>query len=148
MTQSLAEQVVLITGASSGIGAALAKELARQHSGICLVLAARNQSLLEAVADCCRQHGAQVLVVPTDLSKVEQVQSLGHRAIEYFQRVDVLVNNAGYGQMGVLELMPHTAAQRQMMVNFHAPLILSQTLIPNMRSHGGGKIINVSSLGS
>ena len=147
MTKFLAEQVVLITGASSGIGAALAEELARRYPEIKLVLASRDRSLLEAVADRCRQYQAEVLVIQTDLAQIEQVQSLGERAIKHFQRVDVLVNNAGYGQMGPLELIPTTAAQRQMMVNFHAPLTLAQVLIPHMRSQGGGKIINVSSLG-
>ena len=148
MTQlPLAKQVVLITGASSGIGAALAEVLAQQNQGIKLVLASRNQSLLTAVADRCRQDGADVLVIPTDLSQTEQVNSLAHQAIEHFKRVDVLVNNAGYGQMGPVELIPPTAAERQMAVNFHAPLLLSQALIPHMRSQSSGKIINVSSLG-
>ena len=70
MTQSLLnQQVILITGASSGIGAALAEALAQQYSGISLVLASRNQSLLAVVANRCRQHEAEVLVVPTDLSQ-------------------------------------------------------------------------------
>ncbi len=144
---TLAEQVVLITGASSGIGAALAKILATKHSGIRLVLASRNQSQLEAVATKCRDHNAEVLVIPTDLSQLEQVQSLTQQAIKHYGQVDVLVNNAGYGQMGPIELIPPTAAMEQLAVNFHAPLVLTQALIPVMRSQGGGKIINVSSLG-
>ncbi len=149
MTQSisLANKVVLITGASSGIGAALAEFLARQHSGIRLVLASRNQSLLEAVATKCREDRAEVLIIPTDLSQVEQVQALANQAIAHYGQVDVLVNNAGYGQMGPIELIPPAAAREQFAVNFHAPLVLSQALIPQMRSQGGGKIVNVSSLG-
>ena len=146
-TLPLAEQVVLITGASSGIGAALAEVLAKRHQGIRLVLSSRNKAQLEIIADRCRQNNAKVLVVPTNLSQTEQVQSLAQQAIEHFQRVDILVNNAGYGQMGPIELIPPPAAERQMAVNFHAPLLLSQALIPQMRSQGYGKIINVSSLG-
>ena len=146
MTQ-FADRVVLITGASNGIGAALAEVLAQQYPGISLVLAARNRQLLEAVADRCRQDRAKVLVVTVDLSQTEQVQSLGEQAIAHFKRVDVLINNAGYGQMGPVELIPVDAAKNQMAVNFHAPLVLSQVLIPHMRSQGNGKIINVSSLG-
>lgn len=142
----LSEQVVLITGASGGIGAALAEILAIQHSGISLVLASRNQSLLEKVATKCRGHNADVFIIPTDLSQLEQVKSLAQQAIEHYGRVDVLINNAGYGQMGPLELIPPAAAQEQLAVNFHAPLVLAQALIPAMRSQGGGKIINVSSL--
>lgn len=143
----LASQVVLITGASKGIGAALAQELAVQYSGIRLILAARDQALLATVASQCRQHNATVQVIPTDLAQLEQVQALAQQALAHYGKIDILVNNAGYGQMGPVELIPPEAAARQFAVNFHAPLILSQTLIPEMRSQGGGKIINISSLG-
>lgn len=141
------KQVVLITGASKGIGAALAKILATRHPGINLVLVARDRQLLEELATECRQRNADVLVVPTNLTQTKQIQSLVNKAIEYYARIDVLVNNAGYGQMGPIELIPPTAAREQFAVNFHAPLVLSQAVIPIMRQQGGGKIINVSSLG-
>lgn len=144
---SLVGQVVLITGASSGIGAALAEVLAQKYAGIRLVLAARNLSQLEQVASKCQQHNAEVVIIPTDLSQLKQVQSLAQQAIAHFGQVDILVNNAGYGQMGPIELIPPAAAQAQLAVNFHAPLVLAQELIPIMRSQGGGKVINVSSLG-
>lgn len=149
MAQSppLAEQVILITGASAGIGAALARLLATRFLGIRLVLAARNQEKLQAVATDCQKAGAEVLVVPTDLSQVEQVKALAEKSLAHFGRVDALVNNAGYGQMGPVELIAPEDAQRQFAVNFHAPLVLSQALIPTMRDQGGGRILNVSSLG-
>lgn len=148
MTQApLAEQVILITGASAGIGAALAQRLAAQAKGIRLVIAARNTEKLAVVSMSCQQAGADVLVVPTDLAEVEQVQALAAKALAHFGRVDALVNNAGYGQMGPIELIMPEDAQRQFAVNFHAPLILSQALIPAMREQGGGRIINISSLG-
>ena len=144
---TLAKKVILITGASSGIGAALAEILASQYTGIRLVLAARNRSQLEEVAIKCCNHDADVLVIPTDLAQVEQVKSLAEQSITHYGRVDVLVNNAGYGLMGPLELIPPRAAKEQLEVNFHAPFVLTQALIPIMRSQGGGKIINISSLG-
>jgi NAD(P)-dependent dehydrogenase (short-subunit alcohol dehydrogenase family) len=149
MTQSppLAEQVILITGASTGIGAALARRLAAESLGIRLVIAARNRDKLEAVATDCLKVGAEVLVVPTDIGQVEQVKALAQAALDRFGRVDALVNNAGYGQMGPIELISPEDAQRQFAVNFHGPLVLSQALIPTMRDQGGGRIINVSSLG-
>jgi short-subunit dehydrogenase len=144
---SLSEQVVLITGASTGIGAALAQILAAQFNGIRLVLAARDADKLEKVASHCQQLGAAVLVVPTDLEKIDQIEALAQTAIAQFGRVDALVNNAGYGQMGPVELIPHQAAARQFQINVLAPLALIRTLVPLMRDRGGGRIINISSLG-
>lgn len=149
MTQylPLSEQVILITGASAGIGAALARRLAGEYMGIRLVIAARNQEKLEKVVTECLKSGADVLAVPTDIGEVEQVQALAKKALERFGRVDALVNNAGYGQMGPVELISPEDAKRQFAVNFHGPLVLTQSLIPVMRDQGGGRIINVSSLG-
>ncbi|MBA3923929.1 MAG: SDR family NAD(P)-dependent oxidoreductase, partial [Nostocaceae cyanobacterium] len=144
---ALCKQVVLITGASSGIGAALAETLAQRYPEIRLVLAARNVSQLESVAALCRQSGASVLVVPTDLEQLEQVENLAKSAIAHFGKVDTLVNNAGYGQMGALELIPNTAEERQFQTNVFGPLALIRAIIPGMRNSGGGRIINVSSLG-
>lgn len=143
----LSEQVVLITGASAGIGAALAQVLAKKFPGIRLVLAARNRAKLDTTATYCSKAGAEVLVVPTDMSSIEQVDALARAAILRFGRVDALVNNAGYGQMGPLELIPSASARRQFEVNLLGPLALSRALIPGMRDRGGGRIINISSLG-
>ena len=143
----LNDKVILITGSSSGIGAALAEILALKYSGIRLILTSRNRAELEKVASKCRQHNAKVAVISGDLSQPEQVKSLAQDAIALYGKVDILVNNAGYGQMGAIELIPPSAAREQMAVNFHAPLILAQELIPIMRSQGSGKIINISSLG-
>jgi short-subunit dehydrogenase len=134
MPPSLSEQVVIITGASAGIGAALARMLADRSLGIRLVLAARRVEKLEEVAEHCRKVGAEVLVVPTDMAQPEQV------------KVDVVVNNAGYGQMGPIELQPLAAVQRQFEVNLWGAIGLIQVLIPTMRDQGGGRIINISSI--
>lgn len=143
----LSSQVVLITGASTGIGAALAQLLANRFQGIRLVLAARSHDKLQRVADRCSKSGAEVLIVPTDMSQLEQVSALANAAIERFGRVDVLVNNAGYGQMGPVELIPVEAVKRQFQVNLLGMITLTQAIIPVMREQGGGKIINVSSIG-
>lgn len=144
---SLNQSVVLITGASTGIGAALAKLLAHRYPGIRLILAARSQDKLEAVATLCRQAGAEALIVPTDLAQIEQAQTLAQKAVAHFGQVDVLINNAGYGQMGPLELMTPEECRRQFEVNVIGPLTLTQALIPEMRDRGGGRIINISSIG-
>jgi short-subunit dehydrogenase len=143
----LERQTVAIAGASAGIGEALAEMLAKEFPGIRLVLAARRRDKLEEIAARCRQYGAEVLVVPTDMAEEVQVKALAKSALEKFGGVDALINNAGYGQMGPLELIPPAAAKQQFAVNFHGPLILTQALIPSMRDRGGGRIINISSLG-
>lgn len=147
MSHPLTAQVVLITGASAGIGAALARVLAERFQGIRLVLAARNGDKLETVAAHCRALGADTFTVMTDLEQADQAIALAEKALSYFGQVDVLVNNAGYGQMGPLELVPISACQRQFAVNLLGPLALTQALIPQMRDRGSGQIINVSSLG-
>ncbi len=142
----LSSQVVLITGASTGIGKAIALKLAERYSGIRLILTARSQDKLQTLAQECQSLGATVATIPADLAVTEQAQALAEKAQQQFDRLDVLINNAGYGQMGPAELIPPEAAQLQMAVNFHAPLILSQTLIPQMRQQGYGRIINISSV--
>lgn len=147
MSSSIAEQVILITGASTGIGAALAKVLSSRFSGVRLVLVARSADKLEEIAVDCRKAGADVRVVPIDLTQTEQVAALTQSALNQFGRVDALVNNAGYGQMGPIELIADQAVQRQFTVNLLAPITLIRTVIPVMRNQGGGRIINVSSIG-
>jgi short-subunit dehydrogenase len=147
MVDSLAQQVILITGASSGIGAAIAELLAQSYWGIRLILTARNLEKLEAVADRCHKAGAEVTIVVADLTQIDQVTAVAQTAIQQFGRVDALINNAGYGQMGALELIPPQSAERQLKVNVLGPLALVQAVIPVMREQGGGRIINISSLG-
>lgn len=144
---SSAPPTILITGASAGIGAALAQTLAQQVPGVRLVLAARRLELLQAIAHRCEQAGAEVLVVPTDITQPDQVQALVAKTLYRFERVDALVNNAGYGQMGPVELIPPDAVQQQFATNFFGPLTLIQQLIPVMRDQGGGRIVNISSIG-
>ena len=144
---SLSEQVILITGASAGIGAALAQILAEKFPGIRLILTARTQSKLEKIAQSCRQYQAEVVVIPADLAVTAQVQNLASKALSNYGVVDAVVNNAGYGQMGALELLSPETAKEQFAVNFHGALTLTQSLIPAMREQGGGKIINISSIG-
>lgn len=143
---SLSHQVILITGASAGIGAALAKMLAEQHPGVRLVLAARRFDQLEAIATQCRQAGAEVLILPVDMSQTEQVKELAQKVLAHYGRVDAVVNNAGYGQMGPVELIADEAALRQFQVNFFAPITLLRSIIPAMREQGSGRIINISSV--
>ncbi len=143
----LNQQVVLITGASAGIGAALPVLLADQYSGIRLALSARSAHKLETIADRCRQLGAEVIVIPTDMTQIDQVVTLVKKTLQQFGRIDAVVNNAGYGQMGPIELIPTEAVQQQFAVNLLGVIAVIQQVIPILRAQGGGHIINVSSLG-
>jgi NAD(P)-dependent dehydrogenase (short-subunit alcohol dehydrogenase family) len=143
----LNQQVIWVTGASAGIGAALPIVLAKQYPGVRLVLAARSIEKLNLVVSACQQAGAEAVAFPTDMAQPEQVQALAEKALQYFGRVDALINNAGYGQMGPVELIPTAAVKQQFDVNLLGTITLIQAVIPVMRQQGGGRIINVSSLG-
>lgn len=145
--QLLDQQVILITGASTGIGAGIATVLAARYPGIRLILAARSADKLEAIATTCQKAGAEVCVIPTDMAQTEQVAALAEQALQTFGRIDALVNNAGYGQMGPVELIPIEAVRQQFEVNVLGAVQLIQAVIPVMRQQGGGRIINISSLG-
>ena len=98
MSFELAGKVVLVTGASSGIGKAVSLEVARR--GAKAILAARRQQALQAVVDKIQSMGGEAIAIPTDMAETQQVEALAETAIAHWGRVDVLVNNAGYGQMG------------------------------------------------
>jgi NAD(P)-dependent dehydrogenase (short-subunit alcohol dehydrogenase family) len=144
MAYSLADKVVLITGASSGIGRAVALEVAAK--GASVVLAARRHDLLQAVANEVSKRGGTPLVVPTDMAVTSQVEALAAKALEHFGRVDILVNNAGYGQMGPIESVGEAAVRQQFDVNVFGLLTLTRQLIPQMRSCRRGRIVNLSSV--
>jgi NAD(P)-dependent dehydrogenase (short-subunit alcohol dehydrogenase family) len=144
MAYSLADKVVLITGASSGIGRAVALEVAAK--GASVVLAARRHDLLQAVANEVSKRGGTPLVVPTDMAVTSQVEALAAKALEHFGRVDILVNNAGYGQMGPIESVGEAAVRQQFDVNVFGLLTLTRQLIPQMRSCRQGRIVNLSSV--
>ncbi len=137
----IAGQVIIITGASLGIGAATAKLLAAQ--GAKLVLAARSVDKLEQLAAALETDS---LVVPTDMTQGTDLEHLVAKTLERYGRIDGLVNNAGYGQYGPLEMLTEEAIRRQFEVNVIGLLLLTQRVIPTMRAQGRGRIVNISSL--
>lgn len=138
------ERVAIVTGASSGIGEATAYCLA--EAGFTLVLAARRADLLDRIVADITAQGGKALSVPTDLSDAEQTSALARTALDTFGRVDVLVNNAGYGPPYALEQMDRRAMRHVFDVNLLAGMQLIAELTPAMRDQGGGRIINISSL--
>ena len=135
----LTEKVVLITGASSGIGEATARRL--DGEGARLVLAARRTNRIQALA----QELDEAIAVTTDMRDPAQVRALVAAAIDGFGGVDVLVNNAGQGlHVPVMDIaLDDLVAVTEL--NFYAPLVAMQAVVPVMRERGGGSIVNVSS---
>ena len=134
------DKVVIVTGASEGIGAALAKLLSA--NGAKVVLAARQ-------ADVLKKMGSELpnsLAVPTDMRKPEDIVSLIKKTIGHFGRIDLLVNNAGQAQYGPVEKVDLEGYQSIVELNVYGPLRAMQAVIPQMRKQGGGMILNISSM--
>ncbi|MCD2201163.1 SDR family oxidoreductase [Halobacterium sp. KA-4] len=132
-------EVAIVTGASSGIGEATARVLARD--GATVVLAARRRERLEAIAnDLAAEHDADTHVVPTDVTNEAEVQSLVAATVEEFGGVDVLVNNAGLGRGSDVESLD-TSQYRQMMdVNCDGAFFATRAALPHLREADGNLI--------
>ncbi len=132
------EKVILITGASSGIGFDAAQTLARQ--GHVIYAAARRTSLMEPLKDL----GVHVIRmdVTDETSMIQGVETV----IQTEGKIDVLVNNAGYGYFGAIENVPMEEARRQVEVNVFGLARLTQLVLPYMRKQGSGRIVNTSSI--
>lgn len=135
-------KTVLLTGASRGIGRAAAQVFAA--AGYNLALVARNGDALASLAESLSP--AQVLALPADITAPDAPQKIVSRAGEHFGKIDILINNAGIGIYGKTLAASPADLQQVMAVNFFAPVYLMQAVIPQMRAHGGGLIVNVSSI--
>jgi short-subunit dehydrogenase len=138
----------LVTGASSGIGRALAKALAK--AGLTVAISARRKAALDTLAEeIVKDGGAAPVVLPADLSKRGEAQKLGERALDALGRVDVLVNNAGVGIGGTQLVVGDDDEARVLFeTNYWSPLALTRALAPGMQHRNTGVIVNVSSIGS
>lgn len=144
-SQPLLGQIALITGASRGIGRAIAVRLA--EAGATTVLAARSEQALHDVAQMIHTSGGTTLVVPTDVTKDQQLTALVDRTLARYGRIDVLVNNAGGGTPRT----PITKARLSdwewtLRVNLWATMVLSKLVLPGMIERQQGAIINICSL--
>ncbi|HEX8391254.1 MAG TPA: SDR family NAD(P)-dependent oxidoreductase [Longimicrobium sp.] len=133
-------RVVVITGASGGIGAAVARRLGAE--GASVVLAARRREELEAVA---AESGASALAVPTDVTVRAQVEALRDAAVERFGRVDVWINNAGRGITRPALEVTDEDLDEMMTINVRSALYGMQAIVPHFVERGSGHLINVSS---
>ena len=142
---STTRPVVVLTGASSGIGHATA--LAFAKDGADLVLAARGREALDTVAAECKSAGAQVLVVPTDVADADAVKALAAAAIERFGGIDVWVNNAGIGAVGRFDEVPLEAHRRIIDINLMGQMNGAHSAIGHFRRRGRGTLVNMISVG-
>jgi short-subunit dehydrogenase len=141
---TLAGEVAIVTGASSGIGAATAGELARQ--GARVVLAARRVDALEAQAQAIREAGGEALAIPTDVADRTQLTQLAERTMATFGRVDVVVNNAGANWSTPLATSRPDQVIALLEVNLLAAMLLTRAVLPGMLERRHGAIISVGSL--
>ena len=141
---SLQGAVVAITGASAGIGRECALAFARE--GARLAVCARRLDRLEALAEAVRAMGAEILIAEVDVAVEASVQTFVDGAAIRFGRLDVLVNNAGYGVRGRVEEVPAEAYERLMRVNYLGTVYGCRAAVPIFRRQGRGVIINVSSI--
>jgi short-subunit dehydrogenase len=144
MPQPLEDAVVVITGASSGIGRATARMFAGRGSAV--VAAARREEALEQVAQECRNVGGKALVVPTDVAKEDQVRALAEKALESFGRIDVWVNNAAVSLFGRFEETPPEIYDNVIQVNLFGYIYGARAALPIFREQGHGVLINVASI--
>lgn len=138
-------QVVIVTGASAGIGQALARLLAKQ--GAKVVLAARRAERLEQLATECRAQSAGVLAVPTDVADEAQCQSLIEQTVAHYGRIDMVINNAGLAALALLEDFPDLHLFEQTVnVNFYGAVYCSYYALPYLKQ-SKGRIVAISSIG-
>ncbi len=143
----MSREIVLITGASSGIGWELAKLFAADGSE--LILVARNEGKLnELAAQLKSGHGTESIVIPMDLSKADAAQVLFDRVLAAGKQIDVLVNNAGFGQFGRFEEIPLERHTSMCQLNMVALTQLTYLFLKQMKERDSGNILNIGSTAS
>jgi short-subunit dehydrogenase len=147
LSSAVEGRTVMITGASSGIGEAAARQVA--SAGGLVLLVARTQEKLEALADEVRDAGGEAYAYPCDLTDPDDVDRMAQEVLAEYGRVDVLVNNAGKSIRRSVNRSYDRFHdyQRTMQLNYFAPVKLILDLLPVMRSQGSGHIINISTIG-
>lgn len=142
--QFLKGKTVILTGASQGLGAVMARALAAE--GVNLVLAARSADKLEALATELRAAGTRVSVAPCDVTKGPDREALLERARREFGAIDVLVNNAGVEELGRYAEQDPATLERILATNLLAPMQLTRAVLPGMLAAGKGQVVNIASL--
>ncbi|MCT8268991.1 SDR family oxidoreductase [Afifella sp. JA880] len=144
MSDNIKGKVIVITGASSGLGEATARHLAEQ--GATVVLGARRAERIDAIAKELTDQGHKALAVTTDVTRRDQVAALVDKAVETFGRIDVMLNNAGLMPLAPLERLKIDEWDRMVDVNVKGVLYGIAAALPHMKRQKSGHIINVSSV--
>ncbi|MBE9584466.1 SDR family NAD(P)-dependent oxidoreductase [Mucilaginibacter sp. JRF] len=135
-------KIWFITGSSRGLGRSLTKAVLK--SGDKVAATARNISQLD---DLVQQYGDQILPIKLDVTNYEQVYQTVADTIKHFGRIDVLVNNAGFGIIGAAEAYTDEQVRSQLETNLYAPIEITRAVLPYMRKQGSGRILQISSVG-
>ena len=135
---------IWITGASSGIGAALALEAARQGANV--ILSARNEAKLIEVQSACKKLGVRAMVLPLDLAQVDHFPKLVEQVTNQFQRIDILINNGGISQRSLAKETPIEVDRKIMEINFFGNIALTKAVLPFMLAQKSGHIVTISSI--
>lgn len=143
MAKRLADQVVVVTGASQGIGRTTALELAAR--GARVVAAARNEEALRALVDEIEHRGGEAEAVVADVSEYAQVERIGRRAVERFGRVDTWINDAAVSAYATVEQLTAEEMDRIIRVNLLGQIYGSKVAVGLLKQAGGGTIVNVGS---
>ncbi|MBA3479246.1 MAG: SDR family oxidoreductase [Lautropia sp.] len=146
MNLGLEGKVAIITGGTQGIGKATAQRLAAE--GAQVVICARGQERLDAVAAEIRQAGGRVQAVPADVAGAEAAARIVDEAVRAFGRIDILVNNAGTSATGAFESTPDEAWQADFDLKLFGAVRLIRLVLPHMKRQGGGRIVNITNIGA
>ena len=144
MTRTLTGKRAILTGASGGIGRALAAELVKE--GACVALASRNAGVLEQLASELRAAGGNVAVVPTDVTRPEERARLVETTVGRFGGIDLLINNAGIGSWGHFATSTPEIMRQVMEVNFFAPVELTRVAMPHLTHGSQSAVVNIASM--
>jgi 3-oxoacyl-[acyl-carrier protein] reductase len=144
MLESLNGKIAVVTGASRGIGAAIAQALAK--AGATVVLAARHEETLNRLRATIEQEGGRAFAVPTDVASAESTAALAREVELRFGRADILVNNAGYGVFANVVDMKTEDFDGMFAVNVRGVFLCTKALLPMMMRQQRGQIINIASL--